>query len=263
MPPKFAVQRPQNDRWSGRGQTYLTNLQNTGTPPQAQGHALFSQFNSERIYNKDDAIMHRNEADVVRTAALYLIHPVCQALNANPTANGTFASQCEDNSADGVRTDITFYKTTPRPADRPFAVVEFKRRTVIKRAEMDAALRNYNPTAATATADLARILAAIPAAGRGQTYPTLFKSGSNHLLKQASAYAITNRTRYVALFDYDHLVCFYFPELDDTQQTRAAVIAAGGAGNYVEIDVYPFAESNQMRRALLGFLEDAYINTPP
>lgn len=262
-PPKFAVQRPQNDRWSRRGQTYLANLQNTGISPQAPGHALFSQFNSERIYNKENAILHRNEADVVRTAALYLIHPVCQALAANPIANGTFASQCEDNSTDGVRTDITFNKATPNSVNRPFAVVEFKRRTIIKRAEMDAALRNYDPTAPTAAADLARILAAVPPAGRGQIHPTLFMSGSTHLLKQVSAYAINKRTRYVALFDYDHLVCFYFPELDDTQQTGPAVIAAGGVGNYVEIDFYPFAESNQMRRALLGFLEDAYVNTPP
>lgn len=264
-PPKFAVQRPRNNnRWSDLGQVYLASLQTAGATPQAQGnaHALFGQFNNERIYNKEDAILHRNEADVVRTAALYLLHPVCQALNANPTIYRTFASQCED-AADGVRTDITFYKRTNGP-DRPFAVVEFKRRTVIKRSEMDAAIRPYDPNAPTAAADLNAIVTAIRTAGGAQAHPTLFKSGSKHLIKQASAYAITNRTRYVALFDYDHLVCFYFPTLDHNQQAGLAVNNAGGAGDYVEIDIYPFTtESNQMRRALLGFLEEAYVNTPP
>ncbi|KAJ0104049.1 hypothetical protein J7T55_009714 [Diaporthe amygdali] len=55
-------------------------------------------------------------------------------------------------------TDINFYKATSSRAGRPFAVVEFKRRTFIRRAEMDAALRKYEPTAAAAAADVATYL---------------------------------------------------------------------------------------------------------
>lgn len=260
-PPHFAVERPQNDRWFLRGQTYLTNLQTAGTPAQAPGHALLNHFINEFIYNKEISIQHRNEADVVRTAALYLLHPVSQALNAHPSAHGAFSSQCEDTSVDGVRTDIAYFKPTTGTSDRAFAIIEFKRRTIIKISELNRAIQIYDPTAPTAATDLANIEAAIPAKDTGQTHRSFFMRDSHHLLKQAASYATLLRTRYVAIFDWDHLVCLYFPELDHT--ARKPDSTGGVNGNYVEIDVYPTSESHRMRLALLGFLEHAFVNTPP
>lgn len=173
---------------------------------------------------------------------MYLIHPVCQALNAHPLAHGGFSSQCEDNSVDGVRTDITYFKPTTGSIDRAFAVIEYKRRTVVKSAELTNAVKAYDPAALTAAADLARIRASIPAVQAGQLHASFFIGDSHRLLKQASAYAIQHRTRYVALFDYDHLVCLYFPELDHT--ANLVTIMGKATEKYVEIDVYPFTESN-------------------
>ncbi|KAH8783261.1 hypothetical protein F5883DRAFT_538182 [Diaporthe sp. PMI_573] len=251
-PPNFAVRRTQANRWSAVGQVFLNNLQNASTVP------LWTAFLNECIYNKEQPIQHRNEADIVRTSALYLIHPVSQALNTHSVVNSTFSSQSEDSETDGVRTDMTFFKAA-QPKPRPFAVVEYKRRTVIHSAEFDAAVRAYDPAAATAAADLAAILTSLtPAGARAPT--SAFTAGSLNLLKQASIYAIKKRTRYVAMFDYDHLICLYFPELDHSVPIGAPV--APKVNNYVEIDIYPFAQSNQMRLALLGFLAEAYQNTP-
>ncbi|KAG8166990.1 hypothetical protein KVR01_002679 [Diaporthe batatas] len=250
--PNFAVRRTQANRWSAVGQVFLNNLQNASTVP------LWTAFLNERIYNKEQPIQHRNEADIVRTSALYLIHPVSQALNTHSMLNGTLSSQCEDNKTRGVRTDMTFLRAA-QPEPRPFAVFEYKRRTIIASSRLNAAVRPYNPAAATAAADLAAILTSLTPPGVPRPI-SAFEGGSLHLIKQASAYAIKKSTRYVAMFDYDHLICFYFPELDHTVPPGAAVPPQ--VNNYVEIDVYPFAQSNQMRLALLGFLAEAYENTP-
>lgn len=98
-------------------------------------------------------IAHNNEADVVRTSALYLIHPVAQALWACPDYYRTFASQSED-TAERTRTDITFYKVVrPTAANSQpqrtgdFAVVEFKRRGWIKGEDFSYETRLRAPAA--------------------------------------------------------------------------------------------------------------------
>lgn len=220
-----------------------------------------TSLTTNKIYKKEQSIQHRNEADVVRSATLYLIHPVSQALNAHPNVHGAFSSQCEDTSIDGVRTDIAYFKPTSGPKDRAFALVEFKRRSIIKIREFTRAIKTYEPTAATAATDLANIEASIPAKDIGQTHRSFFMNDSHHLLKQAASYATLHRTRYVAIFDYDHLVCLYFPEIDHT--ARRVDSTGSVNGNYVEVDIYPTSESHRMRLALLGFLEHAFVNTPP
>lgn len=253
-PPIFAVRRLAN-RWCDQGDNLIHNYQ-------LSAHPLFPDLLTERLYNPENAIVHRNEADVVRTAAMYLIHPVCQALHVDPSATGRFASQAEDDSADGLRTDITYYKSIPG-GSRAFAIVEFKRRTVIREKELNDAIKTFDPNGHNNARIRQDILNNVPAISQaGQTHRSYFLAGSHRLLRQASAYAIEHRTRYVALFDYDHLVCIYFPELDHRQPTASLVTANGGVGDYAELDVYPFSDSHLMRKALLGFLEDAYTNTP-
>lgn len=84
------------------------------------------------VPEKEGNINHRNEADVVRTASLYLIHPVMQALWAHPLFDKAISSQAEDTK-NNTRTDITLYKSDQGGGQNivPFAVIEFKRRTII------------------------------------------------------------------------------------------------------------------------------------
>lgn len=60
--------------------------------------ALNFQQNRRFIPDREGNIMHHNEADVVRTACLYLIHPFAEALWACPSYHQTFQSQAEDVS---------------------------------------------------------------------------------------------------------------------------------------------------------------------
>ncbi|KAL1863059.1 hypothetical protein Daus18300_008215 [Diaporthe australafricana] len=188
-PPKFAILRDQNDRWAHRGHAWLNSLnglvnnfiaqqqQLVAANPQQAANAgqtiqwarnLLQRLNNEFIYNKESAILHRNEADVVRTAALYLIHPVCQALDSFYRYNNTISSQCED-FMQGLRTDISFYRTVqPAAVQRCFAVVEFKRRTLIRPDAFQKALQQYDPTAPNAPQRLTAIVNAIPAPAAGK-----------------------------------------------------------------------------------------------
>lgn len=40
----------------------------------------YDAIKGEFIHDKEGAIIHGNESDVVRTAAMYLIHPISQVL---------------------------------------------------------------------------------------------------------------------------------------------------------------------------------------
>jgi hypothetical protein len=88
-----------------------------------------------------------------------------------------------------VRTDITYCRGT-----RAFAIVEFKKRAVIKPAEFQAAVNTI--TAATPETTLAS-----QAYARKSAHISFFDGDSVILMKQPSSYAIDCRTRYVALFN--------------------------------------------------------------
>lgn len=147
LPPSFGILRNQADRWVHRGQQYLATL----PPKWAAAQQLLNQpgltpaqiaeiqetVNSARIFannqefipGREANINHHNEADIVRTASLYLLHPVGQALWSDPDFNRAFYSRVEDVASD-TRADVTFYRNDPN-GPRSFAVVEFKRRTVV------------------------------------------------------------------------------------------------------------------------------------
>ena len=79
-------------------------------------------------------------------------------------------------------------------------------------------------------------------------------------MKQASSYAITHGTRYVALFNWDSLVLCYVSQLDVTQDLDTRV--DNGIGEYCDIDIINFKDSHKMRLVLLGFLAEACRDTP-
>ncbi|KAK2616042.1 hypothetical protein N8I77_002759 [Diaporthe amygdali] len=100
-----------------------------------------------------------------------------------------------------------------------------------------------------------------PIANRSQ--PTTFKAGPMKLITQAAAYAVHHSTRYVALFNYDCLICCYFPWVDPTISPDANKnLNEEFAGEFpVEVDVYP-GDSPDLRLALLGIMWTAIENTP-
>lgn len=206
----------------------------------------------EHLYMQERATQHRNEADVVRSAAMYLVHPVMAVLDADPITSGAIVLHAEDasvvnnNITSTVRTDITFYRYNPVGDDRPICVMEFKRRGVIRPDQFETAF----------------------AAGAPANGGTLFNHEALKLIQQAATYAITFQTRHVALFDWSFMVLCYF---GDMQYNNPSTV-----GNRVEIQVLPVgnpstpnglgfnnsARSHLFRPALLGFLKSAYAETP-
>lgn len=216
--------------------------------PFAQSWAQWTSSYSvdrENVYMKEQAMLHCNESDVVRTAAMYLVHPVVTALNADLNMPGGLLLQSEDTLSQ-VRSDITFYRNNGTPDPRPIAVVEFKRRGIIRPGQFAAATP-----------------AVTPAPGA-----TLFEYAALKLIKQACACAVVFRTRHIALCDWNYLVLCYFIDMPYNNPTNV--------GTKVEIQVIPigtpstqnrlgFNNSNNshlFRPALLGFLKNAYHYTP-
>jgi hypothetical protein len=104
LPPSFGILRNQADRRVHRGQQYLATLppkwaaaqqrlnQPGLTPAQiaeiqetVDSARIFAN-NQEFIPGREANINHHNEADIVRTASLYLLHPVGQALWSDQTS---------------------------------------------------------------------------------------------------------------------------------------------------------------------------------
>lgn len=75
---------------------------------------------------------------------------------------------------------------------------------------------------------------------------TLFDDNSLILLKQANKYAVQGRIKSVALFDWDTLFLNYFENIS----YEDGYVGQSSCGTYI-------TWSNEMRRALLGFLEAA------
>ena len=242
----FAIGARQN--WFNIGQNII------GDPALAvPAHPL----NRECIHFREEATYHNSEGDVVRSAAQYLLHPVNQVLS-----NVNALMRCQSElTTNRVRSDITYFRgpVAPQapalgnpghagnPNYRAIAVVEFKKRGVIKQAEFTAA--NRFPAAVPTPVQVATTIAA----AQNRPNESYFAGDALTLIKQAGSYALAHRTPYVALFDWDFLVLVHFTQLD---------LANTFSGDYCEVQVIPNAQSQTMRSALLGFLGHAYQNVP-
>lgn len=235
--PKFAIASLPG-KWQSDGVLTLQTISNANT-----GNTT-NLINTEYLSEIESAMDHESEGDVVRSSALYLLHPVNQALSLL-THNSV---RCRSEAATHkIRSDITYYR-----AKRPFAVVEFKKRGVIRVPEFRAATKTITPT--TSELDLVMNASGI------NRHHSFFGGNSAILIKQAASYAINHRTRYVVLFNWDMMVLCYFTQLDHTATVDTLI--TNGVGNYCEVEIIPFSESHRMRPSLLGFLANAYQNTP-
>ncbi|KAL2139939.1 hypothetical protein VTI28DRAFT_4484 [Corynascus sepedonium] len=134
-PPRFAVASAAHF-WQNCGDATFTNIMAV--------HGNHNQLTTEFLSEREPATYHGSEGDVVRSSAVHLLHPVNQALSLW-TGNGVLCQS--ESSTNKVRSDITYYR-----GDRTFAVVEFKKRGVIKPAEFNGAIQRI--TAATPEASL-------------------------------------------------------------------------------------------------------------
>lgn len=247
-PPAFA-QKMLARMWNSIAEFFITGI------PGAQAQQLEEEF----VYRDENVIRHSSEADVVRTAALYVLHPINQALDAHPNTSG-FVTCLAESSLNRLRADITYFKTPPNGGEkRAFAVVEFKKRHLIQASQFTDAEKMPS----TATED--QVIAnsnQISGPTRANT-ATYYRDYSVKLMKQASAYAMLHRTKHVALFDWDVLVLIRFQPMKLVENGRLRTtkdIAVDGVGDWCQTTV--ITQSTQMRPALLGFLYEAFMDTP-
>lgn len=254
-PPRFA-QQITITHWIDLSNTIITDFVTTRALA-THVRANLALLN-ENVNQREDVIRHKSEGDVVRTAALYVLHPVNQVFAAHPDTAGNVTCLAEAPSS-GLRADVTYYRNpiTPAKEKRAFAVVEFKRRQLIEWTEFEAAEKvpagNSEPTVQRRN-ELSR-----RAMGRNHDN-TYYEKYSCKLMKQAAAYAISQRTKYVALFNWDALVLVRFQAmpLTDTNNRLRSVeeVKADGVGEWCQTTT--ITQTQFMRPALLGFLNEAY-----
>jgi hypothetical protein len=249
LAPAFAIKLDVSV-WTNIGQLVLKDIKDG---------RLTRMLDEQYINEKEISMVHRNEADVVRAAAVHLLHSVHQALDLCPAAGQSVVASSEVQE-ERMRTDFCYFKVIDANRDpTPMAVIEFKRRGTLHEAKfmtgpvkriatMNATTNNIPaPTAAEISAFKNEALAANP------KEKTLFKDNALKCMKQISAYAVGRETKYCALFDYDALVLVRFDAYNKINKN---------VGDYCSITYIPYTNGSQfMRVALLGFLFEAWANT--
>lgn len=248
-PPAIAASEPA-ENWIRKGEEALEKL--------PRDHTLDKQY----LPCREEAMSHVSEGDVVRSASLYLIHPVNQALCAFRETTGGLTCQSEWENEDpnvANRADITFLLTSqdPRLNRRPFAAIELKHRGFIFPDEFRSA---YFKADVDERKEKQRCTKAIENA-RSTTSGTAFKGNSFWGIKQAAAYAIGLNVKHVALFDWDYLVLITFPDLVVYYDEHGRHDGSH-AGDKCRITMISQARGSKvMRVALLGFLLEAFETT--
>ena len=236
-PPKYHESRPLND-YTAAGQAAVAAVQ--------------ADLQQHYMPSGEDLFAHRAEADVVRSAALYLLHPVNMALNFRSPLDYKCFSEFKANT---VRSDVVFIRRADNGVGVScFAVLEFKNRGVLDlhRHPWDQTLTSGRNTGALLTQ---QVLASNAFGGNinlvvgnapenDAEEMTYFDGNPLILVKQAALYAIKYKTKYVALFDWNTLILIYFNNLD---------IVGEYCGDGIRTTI--IRNRGEMRLALMGFLE--------
>ncbi|KAL2160293.1 hypothetical protein VTH06DRAFT_1466 [Thermothelomyces fergusii] len=228
-PPRFGV-REDLSRWESHGMSAIGKITNN--------QRKAKKFASEHLPEPERTLYHQNEDDVARSSALYLLHSINQALSLWEDEDEHILCRSEATE-DMARNDVTYFRRGPG-RHIPFAVVEFKKRGVIKPDEFNKAIKDIDNTS----------ISDILVNAREKESATFFEGDALVLMKQASSYAITYGTRHVALFNWDFLVLCYFSNL--------MIDESDDIGDYCQISIIGFRDSHKMRLALFGFLVEAY-----
>lgn len=208
------------------------------------------------LSDRDETIRHISEADVARSSALYLIDPVNKAF----AAVSEFAHKIQCMSEYGIQTavrgDLVYCKTTPShpKKGRPFAVIEYKKRGAIDPSQFDHARKIVDDTH-TQQHWVERAAVSDP------EDLTFFTGNAKTMMKQAVSYATKLGTQHVVLFDWNYMVLVRFTELKLDLPKKELV--KQGAGVKCEMSRIGCSQKSEVARsALLGFLMEAYRQTP-
>ena len=177
------------------------------------------------------------EADVVRAAALYFLHPVNMALTArhSDVTIECLAESTSRGSSAKIRPDILYRKN-----GRNFALLEYKIMGVVDRPQFIRAR-----VAATA---LPNQVTEKRADAENQKFYTFFSINALKIIKQMANYSENDErgTQYVAMFNWDWLFLSIFN--DDKEIIHGTLVSRNGI------------QKRRYRKALLGWLLEAYSN---
>lgn len=186
-----------------------------------------------------------SEADIVRSAALWLLHPVIIALQSEFKLVGCYA----EVTIDDCRCDALI-----KINGKTMVVLEYKNRGHIKMDEF-----NQGRIQDCSYANRAAILDEIKKTQQNNSESTM-DNNAICLTKQAAAYATKWRTRYVALFDWDNFFLWHFAGLDFRPRAARGPSAVAHDGHAAWALGTPVRKREEYRKALLGFVLEAYQN---
>lgn len=150
---------------------------------------------------------------------------------------------------------------SPEAKKRAFAVVEFKRRGLIDPKEFREAQRLDATHSVQDVIDKENNLCADAMLKEENTF---YEDYARTLMRQAAAYATSQRTMCIALFNWDVLVLVRFSALrllgSNGRLRLEEHLRAEGVGEWCQTTV--IIESERMRPGLLNFLCEAFCKTP-
>lgn len=185
-----------------------------------------------------------SEADVVRSAALWLLHPVIIALQSEFKLVGCYA----EVTIDDCRCDALV-----KVNGQTMVVLEYKNRGYIPMDEFEEG-RIHD----SSYANRGEILDTIR---KVQLYgESAMNDNAVCLTKQAAAYATKWRTRYVALFDWDSFFLWNFAGMDFRSRSGRSPVGVAHDGHAPWAFGTPVRRREDYRKALLGFVLEAYQN---
>lgn len=186
-----------------------------------------------------------SEADIVRSAALWLLHPVIIALQSEFKLVGCYA----EVTIDDCRCDALI-----KINGKTIVVLEYKNRGHIDMDEFNQGrIEDYSYS------NRAAILDKIKNAQRNGGESAM-DNNAMCLTKQAAAYATKWKTRYVALFDWDNFFLWHFAGMDFRQRTAGSPSGVAHDGHAAWALGTPVRKREEYRKALLGFVLEAYQN---
>ncbi|KAI7783537.1 hypothetical protein LA080_011666 [Diaporthe eres] len=184
-----------------------------------------------------------SEADIVRSAALWLLHPVIIALQSEFRLVGCYA----EVTIDDCRCDALI-----KINGETMVVLEYKNRGHIKMHEF-----NQGRIQDSSYANRSTILDTIDETlNRGDE--STMEHNAMCLTKQAAAYATKWKTRFVALFDWDSFFLWHFAGMDFRTRTAKSPTGVAHDGHAPWAYGTPVRRREDYRKALLGFVLESY-----
>lgn len=185
-----------------------------------------------------------SEADIVRSAALWLLHPIIITLQKTFALVGCYA----EVTIDDCRCDALV-----KVDGKVVVVIEYKNRGYISRSEFEQGRMRDS-----SYANRSNILDTIKRVQK-KGYESAMENNAMCLTKQAAAYSSKWKTRYVALFDWDNLFLWHFAGKDFSAQRKPSDLV-GPDGHAKWAYGTPVVDRKHFREALLGFIIEGYNN---